>query len=416
MATLKAFKAIRPREDAACKIAALPYDVMNSEEAREMAKDNAYSFLHIDKAEIDLDRNIDPYDKKVYEKANENLQNMINNNLLIKDNKRNLYIYRLIRNGKAQTGIVGCTSIDDYIDNKIKKHEFTRKDKEQDRINHVDTCDANTGPIFLTYRHNEKINNIVDKWTNEKKPVYDFIAEDGVTNTVWVIDDDKVIDTICQLFNNIDSLYIADGHHRTASAVKVGIKRRKENPGYKGDEEFNFFLSVLFPDSELSIMDYNRVVKDLNGLTRDEYMNKISEKFNVQEYEGKDPYRPSKKRTYGMYLDGKWYEIEAKEGTYDPCDVVEKLDASVLQNNLLNPILGIDDPRTNPRIDFVGGIRGLNELEKRVDKEGEGVAFSMYPTTLDDLMGIADAGKVMPPKSTWFEPKLRSGLFIHELK
>ncbi|MHC6178339.1 DUF1015 domain-containing protein [Clostridium sp. JNZ X4-2] len=415
MAVLKAFKAIRPRKDMASKVAELPYDVMNSEEAREIAKDNVYSFLHVDKAEIDLDKNINPYDKKVYEKANENLNKMIANDILVQDQENNLYIYRLTMNGKSQTGIVGCTSIDDYIKNKIKKHEYTRKDKEQDRINHVDICDANTGPIFLTYRYNDKINNIINIWT-EKEPVYDFTADDGVRHQVWIIDSDETVKNICDLFKNIDSLYIADGHHRAASAVKVGIKRRKENPNYSGHEEFNFFLSVLFPHSDLNIIDYNRVVKDLNGLSSEEYIVKVSEKFNVDVYEGEGAYKPFYKGTYGMYLNGKWYKLAAKKGTYNCDDPVDKLDVSILQNNLLAPILGINDPRTNERISFVGGIRGLGELEKRVKKEDMGVAFSMYPTTLEELMNIADAGKVMPPKSTWFEPKLRSGLFIHKLK
>ncbi|KAA8666789.1 DUF1015 family protein [Clostridium sp. WLY-B-L2] len=415
MAILRAFKAIRPRRDLADKVAQLPYDVMSSEEAKEMAKDNIYSFLHVDKAEIDLDENVDLYDRKVYEKANENLNKMIDNNILIQDKKNNLYIYRLTMDGKSQTGIVGCTSIDDYLNNRIKKHEYTRKDKEQDRINHVDICDANTGPIFLTYKYDDKINDIVNIWM-KKEVVYDFTADDGVRHEVWVIDDDKTIKSICNLFKNVDSLYIADGHHRAASAVKVGIKRRRENPNYSGDEEFNFFLSVLFPHSDLRIIDYNRVVRDLNGLSTEEYLFKVSKKFDVEVYEGKEAYRPFRKGTYGMYLGGRWYKLAVKEGTYNSDDPVDKLDVSILQDNLLAPILGIDDPRTNDRISFVGGIRGLGELEKRVRQNDMGVAFSMYPTTLEELMNIADAGKVMPPKSTWFEPKLRSGLFIHKLK
>ncbi|WP_368489441.1 DUF1015 domain-containing protein [Clostridium sp. BJN0013] len=415
MITLKAFKALRPREDIVQKVAELPYDVMNSKEAKEIAKDNKYSFLHVDKAEIDLDENINLYDREVYIKANENLQNMIDNKILIQDKKENLYIYRLIMNGKSQVGIVACTSIDDYINNKIKKHEYTRKDKEQDRINHVDFCNANTGPIFLTYKYNDKIDELVNTWI-QKDPIYDFTAEDGVKNTVWVIDDNKTINDICSLFKDVDSLYIADGHHRAASAVKVGLKRREENPNYSGNEEFNFFLSVIFPHSHLNIIDYNRIVKDLNGLSNEEYMNKVLENFNINICEEQGPYKPSSKHNYGMYLNGRWYRLTAKEGIYDPLDPVGRLDVSILQNNLLAPILGIKDPRTDNRIDFVGGIRGLKELESRIDEKNTGVAFSMYPTTLEDLMNIADAGKVMPPKSTWFEPKLRSGLFIHKLK
>lgn len=415
MAILKPFAAVRPRKDIAHKVAALPYDVMNSEEAREIVGDNEYSFLHVDKAEIDLDRNINIYDKIVYEKARKNLYEMINKGVLAKDNKKCLYIYRLIMDGIEQTGIVGCASIDDYLNNDIKKHEHTREEKEQDRINHVDICDANTGPIFLTYKHNNEINGIIKSWT-EKEAIYDFLAEDNIRHMVWIIDNEHIICNICNIFKNIDSVYIADGHHRSASAVKVGLKRRKENPNYTGEEEFNFFLSVLFPHSDLRIMDYNRIVKDLNGLSTEEYMFRVSEKFNVNIYEGDEPYKPSCKHTYGMYLGGKWYELTAKKGTYDPCNLVDRLDASILQNNLLNPILGIEDPRTDNRVDFVGGIRGLRELELRVDNQKNGAAFSMYPTDIEDLMLIADAGEVMPPKSTWFEPKLRSGLFIHTLR
>lgn len=414
MAVLRPFKAIRPKKELADKVAALPYDVMNSDEAREMVKDNPYSFLHIDKAEIDLDKNTDLYDRKVYEKAKDNLNRFISEHILIEDSKPNLYIYRLIMNGKSQTGIVGVTSIDDYINNVIKKHELTRADKEQDRINHVDFCDANTGPIFLTYKSKKEINDIIDNWT-KKEPEYNFTAADGIQHIVWVIDDNSTIFDICKYFNQIDSFYIADGHHRAASAVKVGLKRRKQNPAYSGNEEFNFFLSVLFPHDDLHILDYNRVVKDLNGLTSEEFISKIKENFNISLYNGSGQFKPLRKHTFGMYLDGKWYELEAKEGTFNPDNPVERLDVSILQNNLLSPVLGIGDPRTDKRIDFIGGIRGLKELERRVNC-GMKLAFSMYPTTIDDLMAIADAGLVMPPKSTWFEPKLRSGLFIHKLK
>lgn len=413
MAVVRAFKAVRPAKELADKVAALPYDVMNSEEAREMVKDNPYSFLHVDKAEVDLDPNINIYDKKVYEKARENLYKMIDDNIFIEDDEPRLYIYRQIMDGRIQTGLVGCTSIDDYMNNKIKKHEHTRADKEQDRINHVDYCDANTGPIFLTYKAQDEIDNIICKWT-EKDPVYNYVSEDGISHIVWIIECKEDIEKLCVLFGGVENLYIADGHHRAASAVKVGQMRRNQYPDYTGEEEFNYFLSVIFPDKDLYIMDYNRVVKDLNGLSTDEYMLKVSEKFNVSTYEGEGPYKPSCKHTYGMYLDGKWYTLTAKEGTYKPEDPVDRLDVSILQNNLLSPILGINDPRTDKRIDFVGGIRGLGELERRVE-HGMKVAFSMYPTTIQDLMDIADAGKVMPPKSTWFEPKLRSGLFVHKL-
>lgn len=414
MAVIRAFKGIRPTSELADKVAALPYDVMNSEEAREMTKGDPYSFLHVDKPEIDLDKSIDLYDKRVYEKARENLDKMINDGILVEDGKPNLYIYRQVMDGRVQTGIVACASVDEYINNIIKKHEHTRADKEQDRINHVDYCNSNTGPIFLTYKAKKEISDIVKEWT-KKEPVYNFVAEDGIAHIVWVIDDNAVIDSLCSLFGGVEYLYIADGHHRAASAVKVGQMRRAQNPEYTGNEEFNFFLSVLFPDEELYIMDYNRVVKDLNGFTADEYMLKVAEKFEISKYEGEGQYRPSSKRTYGMYIDGQWYKLAAKEGTYNPNDPVDRLDVSILQNNLLRPILGIEDPRTDKRIDFVGGIRGLKELERRVEN-GMKVAFSMYATSIQDLMDIADAGKVMPPKSTWFEPKLRSGLFVHRLK
>lgn len=416
MAVLNPFKSVRPTKELAARVAALPYDVMNREEAKKMVEGNEYSFLHIDRAEIDLPDSTHPYDKKVYEKAKENLNGMIDKGIFVQDNQACFYIYRLIMNGKAQTGIVGCVSIDDYINNVVKKHEHTRQDKENDRINHVNTCDANTGPIFLTYRYNDEVNKIINTWT-QKEPLYKFVAEDGVEHIVWTVNDNNAINNISGLFKNIDNLYIADGHHRAASAIKVGIKRREENPNYKGDEEFNFFLSVLFPDSDLNIMDYNRVVKELNGFSNEEFMDKVSEEFNISMYEKEEPYKPDCNHTYGMYLDGKWYKLEAKEGTYNDQDIVKRLDVSILQENLLKPILGIKDPRTDDRIDFVGGIRGLKELERRVaEQQDEGVAFSMYPPSMEELLDVADAGEVMPPKSTWFEPKLRSGIFIHKLK
>jgi uncharacterized protein (DUF1015 family) len=414
MAILRPFKAIRPKEEFACRIAALPYDVMDSEEARIMAKDNPYSFLHVDKAEIDLDENVNAYDKKVYQKARENLDKLIDDGAMVQDERPNLFIYRLIMNGRAQTGIVGCTSIDDYMNGVIKKHEHTRADKEADRINHVDTCDAHTGPIFLTYRYNEKIDAIVKRWTRNE-PVYNFVAEDGVEHIVWTIDDDETIEKLKAVFGGIESLYIADGHHRTASAVKVGLKRREQNPDYTGNEEFNYFLAVAFPDRDLEIMDYNRVIFDVNRLTKEEYINLVRENFEMKIHEENVAYKPKDRHTYGMYYEGTWYKLRAKKGTFNNNDPVDRLDVSILQNNLLNPVLGIEDPRTDKRIDFVGGIRGVKELERRVYKNREGVAFSMHPTTIYDLMAIADANKVMPPKSTWFEPKLRSGLFVHQL-
>lgn len=416
MAIVKAFKGFRPATDElAKKVAALPYDVMNSSEAREMVKDNPYSFLHVDKAEIDLQEGIDLYDPAVYKKAAENLNKMIEDKIYIQDTDSALYIYRLTMNGKSQTGIVGCTSIDDYINNKIKKHELTREDKEQDRIRHVDACNANTGPIFLTYRSKTEIDNVIDSWVNNNSPVYNFIAEDNISHTIWVIDNKDVIKSIETAFKAVDSLYIADGHHRNASAVKVGLKRRAENPNYSESDEFNFYLSVVFPDNQLYIMDYNRVVKDLNGLSKDEFFDKIAEKFEVEQYTGADCYQPNDIHKFGLYIEKNWYILTAKADIIDNNDPVGSLDVSILQNELLHPILGINDPRTDKRIDFVGGIRGLDELVKRVDSGEMKLAFSMYPTTMEQLMNIADADKIMPPKSTWFEPKLRSGLFIHKL-
>lgn len=411
MVMLKPFKAYRPRRDIDHKVAALPYDVMNSEEAREMVIDNEYSFLHIDKAEIDLDESVNIYDDQVYSKARANLDRFMEEGILVKDAKPSIYVYRLIMNGRAQTGIVACSSIDDYAQNIIKKHEKTREDKEIDRIKHVSICGAHTGPIFLTYRDNEDINKIVDEIT-EGEPVHEFTAEDDVDHIVWAVNDEKTIETIIKKFESVSNSYIADGHHRTASAVKVGFKKREENPNYTGEEDFNFFLSVLFPSSHLEIMDYNRLVKDTNNLSVDALLKAISEKFIVEANATK--VKPSKKHTFGMYVAGKWYKLTAKEGTFNKEHTLEGLDVSILQDNLLAPILEIQDPRTDNRIEFVGGIRGISALAKMADK-CNGIAFSMYPTTIDQLMEIADIDETMPPKSTWFEPKLRSGLFIHKI-
>lgn len=414
MAVVRPFKGIRPKQELADKVACLPYDVMNREEAKEMAKGNPYSFLHVGRSEIDLDDSVDAYNPKVYEMARHNLDKMIEDNILFQDGQPMFYIYRQIMDGRVQTGIVGCTSIDDYMNDIIKKHEFTRPEKEVDRINNFDYCDANTEPIFLTYKSNKEVNTIVNDWIKFHKPVYNFTSDDGITHIFWVLDNLDLVSRIHDIFASIDYLYIADGHHRSASSVKVGLKRREQNPNYTGNEEFNFFMSVIFPDEDLFIMDYNRVVKDLNGFSSEEFLNKIKEKFNVEVYNGEGQYKPEQKHTFGMYLDNTWYKLTAMEGTYDDTDPVDRLDVSIMQKNLLQPILGIENPRTDKRIDFVGGIRGLGELEKRVAKDMV-VAFSMYPTTIDDLISIADAGEVMPPKSTWFEPKLRSGLFVHRL-
>jgi len=414
MAIVRPFKAVRPIKKLAKRVAALPYDVMSSDEARQMVKDNPYSFLHIDKAEIDLPEDIDLYDLSVYKKASSNLQAMISKGIFFQEEKPKIYIYTIIMKGRAQTGIVACTSIDEYLNNTIKKHEYTRPDKEVDRMNHVNYCDANTGPIFLTYKNKSEIDVIVSE-VIKNTPEYDFIAEDGVAHKVWTVEEDKAIKKICELFQGVESLYIADGHHRCASAASVGQLRRLENPEYTGEEEFNFFLSVIFPEKDLYIMDYNRIVKDLNGLSNQEFLQKVSDNFKVKEYTEKGPYKPSSKGTYGMYLNGKWYQLEIKDGIGNLTHPVENLDVSILQKNLLQPILGIEDPRTDARIDFIGGIRGLEALKEQVDGGKMKVAFSMYPTTINELMNIADAGEVMPPKSTWFEPKPRSGLFIHRL-
>lgn len=413
MAVFKAFRAVRPADSFAEKVAALPYDVMNSDEARRMAFGNPYSFLHVDKAEIDLPKSVDIYDDKVYLKAKENLGKLISADVLLVDEKPCLYIYQQVFKGRTQTGLVGCASVDDYLQSVIKKHEFTRADKEADRIRHVDTLDANTGPIFLTYRGSAAVTEILEQWKTAHTAVYDFTSGD-VRQTVWVIDDDAVIAKLTALFGEIPALYIADGHHRAASAVKVAQKRRAEHPDYDGSEEFNFFLSVLFPAEELAIMDYNRLILDLNGYSAAQFLERIAVDFTVEKANCV-PYRPTQNHTFGLYLDKTWYRMAVKPNSVDESDPVKRLDVSVLQEKLIAPVLGIEDPRTDKRIDFVGGIRGLAELERRVDSGEAKAAFAMFPTSTDELMSIADAGQVMPPKSTWFEPKLLSGLFIHFL-
>jgi uncharacterized protein (DUF1015 family) len=414
MITVKPFSALRPSVEYADKCAALPYDVMSSDEAREMVKGNPYSFLHIDKAEIDLDKSVDIYDAKVYAKARENLIKFENDGVYINDNDEKYYFYRQIMDGRAQTGIVGCASINDYIENRIKKHEFTRADKEIDRIKHVDICSAHTGPIFLAYKNSSDLDEIIAKET-EKSPLYDFVAEDGVRHTVWTTSSHDVDEKIKEAFAKLEALYIADGHHRAASAVKVGIKRREENPSYTGNEEFNYFLSVIFPANTLKIMDYNRLLKDLNGMTTEEFLKVVTEKIGeVKPCENAGPCRPDERHSIGMYVDGKWYRVKFYDGICNAESPVERLDCAILQNYLLKPILGIDDPRSDKRIDFAGGIRGLEYLEQRCSQDMK-LAIAMYPTSLDELMAVADSGNVMPPKSTWFEPKLRSGLLIHKI-
>lgn len=412
MATIKPFFCIRPAAEVAHRVAALPYDVYNRSEAKVAAAKDSLSFLNIDRAETQFPDDVDTYADCVYAKAAELLNARINDGTFVTDTTRNYYIYELTRNGRTQTGIVACASIDDYQNNVIKKHENTRADKEEDRIRHVDACNAQTGPIFLAYRRNETIHAIVTE-TKKGTPLYDFTAEDGITHRVFVISDPSAAAAVSKAFASIDSIYIADGHHRAASAVKVGLKRRAEHPGYDGTEEFNFFLSVLFPEDELKILPYNRVVKDLNGMTKDAFLSCIAQNFTV-ELLGKEAYQPAKKGTFGMYLDGNWYCLTANAALQKITDPVASLDVSLLQDYLLAPVLGIGDPRTDKRIDFIGGIRGLGELERRV-AEDMTVAFSMYPTSIGELFAVSDAGRLMPPKSTWFEPKLRSGLFLHKL-
>lgn len=411
MAKVIPFKAYRPKVGMEAVIAALPYDVYNREEAMEVVKKNPQSFLAIDRAETQFGPEMDMYAPEVYEKARQMLWQQIEDGYFVGEEVPCYYIYRQIMDGRSQTGIVACASIDDYLNEVIKKHENTRADKEEDRIRHVDVCNAQTGPIFLAYRAQDAVRSVIEESVKEK-PVYDFVSEDGIGHVVWIVSDADKVDTIRKAFEKLDSIYIADGHHRCASAVKVGLKRREEHPEYNGEEEFNFFLAVLFPDEELKIMDYNRVVKDLNGYTKEEFLTKIQEKFGVREV-GSEAYRPAKKGTFGMYLDGSWYELTACDHILSE-DSVDGLDVSLLQDNLLLPILGIEDPKTDKRIDFVGGIRGLGELERRVRTDMK-VAFSMYPTSIGELFAVADDHRLMPPKSTWFEPKLRSGLFVHSL-
>lgn len=412
MAEIRPFRAYRPAPGLESKIAALPYDVYNRREATEIVGKNPESFLAIDRAETGFGPEVDTYAPQVYERAAALLRERIAGGSFIREDKPCYYLYEQIFEGRSQTGIVACASIDDYCSNVIKKHENTRADKEQDRIRHVDTCNMQTGPIFLAYRTNDGLRRLTAE-VKSGEPVYDFVSEDGIGHKVWVIGGDERTEAIHESFSRIPAVYIADGHHRCASAVKVGLKRRQENPGYTGEEEFNFFLAVLFPDEELHIMDYNRVIRDLNGYTAEEFIGRISGDFLVEEAP-EAPYKPETKGRFGMYLDGKWYRLTARDHILSE-DAVEGLDVSLLQNHLLGPVLGIEDPKTDKRIDFVGGIRGLKELERRVQTDMK-AAFSMYPTSIGELFAVADAGRLMPPKSTWFEPKLRSGLFLHEIE
>ncbi len=411
MAVVKPFICIRPAKEHAAEVAALPYDVYNRKEACAAVKGNPLSFLNIDRAETQFSDDVDTYADCVYEKARELLDSQIADGIYVTDAGDHYYLYELTMDGRSQTGIVACCSIDDYVNGVIKKHENTREEKELDRIRHVDTVNAQTGPIFLAYRQNTALKEIVAE-EKTKPALYDFVSDDGIRHRVWRIDGADRTDAIEAAFAAIPSTYIADGHHRAASAVKVGLKRRTKHPGYTGEEPFNYFLSVLFPDEELMILPYNRVVRDLNGMSTKQFFEKLKEKFELEEI-GKEPYAPVQKGTFGMYLGGTWYALKILP-QYRSADPVKGLDVSILQDHLLAPVLGIGDPRTDKRIDFIGGIRGLKELERRVGEDME-VAFSMYPTSIEELLSVADAGLLMPPKSTWFEPKLRSGLFIHRL-
>lgn len=412
MAEIKPFQAVRPADSKrAGRIAALPYDVYNRQEAKAEVQREPMSFLQVDRAETVFPDEIGTYEDCVYAKAKELLEGMIARREFIKEGKPCYYIYELAMNGRLQTGIVACASIDDYQNEVIKKHENTRADKEEDRIHHVDTCNAQTGPIFLAYRSRQCIDEIVDA-VKQENTLYDFASSDGVNHRVWVIDNEADIAALHEAFAQIEAIYIADGHHRCASAVKVGLKRRLENPEYTGKEEFNYFLSVLFPHNQLMIMDYNRIVKDLNGLSTAEFMEKLSYIFEIKE-KGKLASKPTKKGEIAMYLEELWYCLTVKREK-KVSDPVEGLDVSLLQHHVLAQLLGIHNPKTDNRIDFVGGIRGLEELENRVHTDCK-VAFAMYPTSIYELFAVADAGLLMPPKSTWFEPKLRSGLFIHSI-
>ena len=409
MATVKPFKGYRPAANAE-QIACPPYDVINSQEARQMAAGNALSFLHVEKPEIDLPESVDLYDPQVYAKGKENLEKFIADGILKQDNKPCFYIYAQTMNGRTQYGLVAAVSAEEYDKAIIRRHELTRKDKEEDRTRHVDTLSATTGPVFLTYPDKPEMDKIVAEIC-AGKPVYDFTSADGISHRVWVVSDENTVKDIIRIFAQLPVLYIADGHHRSASAANVARKRKAANPHHNGQESYNFFQAVIFPSSQLYIMDYNRLVKDLNGLTEAQFMEKVAEKFDILE-SGKA--KPAARHQFGMYLGGKWYTLTAKAGTFDDKDPVSALDVSILQQNLLAPILGIGDPRTDKRISFVGGIRGLGELKAKVDGGAYKVAFSMFPTSIEELMKVADAKLIMPPKSTWFEPKLRSGLVIYK--
>lgn len=412
MAKVNPFRAVRPRADLADRIAALPYDVYSRQEAYEKVQGDPYTFLRIDRPETQFAREYDMYAPEVYEKAKDMLDEMLGDGLFIEEERDAYYVYELVMNGRSQVGIGACASVEDYEEQIIRKHENTRAEKEADRIRHVDVCSAQTGPIFLAYRKRDGIEAQVRK-VMSGTPVYDFTADDGITHRIWVIDDADDVEQIRQEFEQVEAIYIADGHHRCASAVRVSQMRRESHPEYSGKEQFNYFLSVLFPDDQLMIMDYNRVVKSLNGYSEEEFLKKANQIFDVS-VAGREPYKPQRKGEIGMYLRDTWYCLRIKEERYTG-DAVSDLDVAILQEDLLEPVLGISDPKVDDRIDFVGGIRGLNELVNRVHKDAK-AAFAMYPTDIHELFAVSDAGRLMPPKSTWFEPKLRSGLLIHKIE
>lgn len=414
MAVFKPFKAIRPSSEHVKAVASRPYDVLDSAEAREEVRGNNLSFLHVVKPEIDLPHDTNPYSEAVYEKGKKNFQHLRTSGVLIQDDDRSFYIYRLTMRGRSQIGLVGCCFFEEYYEGVIKKHELTRTAKENDRVKHVECLNANAEPVFFSYRGKDSIDDLVSKKI-QTEPVYNFHSDDGIQHELWLVSNSDDICFIEEVFRTIPFLYVADGHHRTAAAARIGQKKKENNPNHTGSEEYNFFLAVLFPEDQLKIYDYNRVVKDLNGLSSDEFVNKLKSSFEVTKIEKSDS-RPRSIREFTLYLDGRWYRLLAKNDSWDTKDPVADLDVTILSKQVLDPLLNITDLRNDNRIDFVGGIRGLSELEKRVDSKEMKAAFALYPVSMEQLLNIADAGEIMPPKTTWFEPKLRSGLFIHDLE
>ncbi|RDI91855.1 hypothetical protein Ob7_04697 [Thermosipho africanus Ob7] len=408
---VRPFRGLRPRKDMIDKVAAKPYDVVSTEEARKEAERNPYTFYKVTRPEINFDGEVDTHSDEVILKGKEVLENFQKEGVMILEDKPAIYVYKEEWKGYSQIGIYATFSTQEYREGKIKKHELTRKDKEDERARHVKLMQAHTGPVFLMYRSRPEIDQLIIKHTT-KEPEYDYTDESGIHHTLWVVKDENEIKEIVDAFKSVDAFYIADGHHRAAAAARAAEELAKENPNHTGEEEYNFFLAVLFPHSQLHILDYNRVVKDLNGNSKEEFLKKISAKFDIEDAPN-SPFKPEKKHEFGMYLDGKWYKLSVKEGTFDKNDVVSSLDVAILQNNLLNPILGIENPRTDKRINFVGGIKGVEELQRLVDSGEYTVAFALYPTSIEELLQVADEGKIMPPKSTWFEPKLKSGIIVH---